>query len=83
MEQIKFKEVYTDLKVEFWGIIAPVMAIVIFHSLAVAGAIVAFAFLMFVKNNKNVEAFKVLGYSLATMGILALGVVLIGLSAVL
>ncbi len=83
MEQINFKEVYQDLKVEFWGIFAPLFAIVIFHSLAVGGAIVVFSFLMFVKNDKREEAFRVLRYSLATMGVLALGVVLIGLSAVL
>lgn len=83
MEAKILKEVYVDLKVEFWGIFAPLFAVVVFHSLAVGGAVVAFAFLMFVKNDKKEEAFKLLRYSLATMGVLAIGVILVGLSAVL
>ncbi len=83
METKILKEVYMDLKVEFWGIFAPLLAVVLFHSLAVAAGIVVFAFVMMVRNNHIAEAMLVLKYAFLTTLTLALGVILVGLSAVL
>lgn len=59
-----FREgIYTDYKLEFWGIIAPILITLLFQSIVAGIAIVVFASVMFLQSGKKTEAKTVVKYA--------------------